>query len=68
MFLVEMSTSDLSALPSRAWSCGTLVEGIQAAATMAGVSLEPGKTLDQQQARPWDSSAWSCANAHTHRF
>lgn len=56
----SMSREGLESLPSRAWSCSTLLEGIEAAAGIAGVTLEPGKALDQHQAWPWDSAVKIC--------
>lgn len=51
-----MSREGLESLPSRAWSCSTLLQGIETAAGIAGVTLEPGKALDQNQAQPRDSA------------
>ena len=36
---------------SRAWSCGTLAEGVEACAQIAGITLEPGQLQDAMKAR-----------------
>jgi len=41
----------MSTFPSRAWSCGTLAEGVEACAQMAGINLEPGQLQDAMKAR-----------------
>ena len=46
-----MSTSDLASLPSRAWSCSTLQQGVAKCAEMAGVTLNPHDMADAMKAR-----------------
>ncbi|CAL1155198.1 unnamed protein product [Cladocopium goreaui] len=40
----------MSTFPSRAWSCGTLAEGVEACAQIAGINLEPGQLQDAMKA------------------
>ena len=44
--------SSVTSLPSRAWSCNTLEEGVAACARIAGVHLEPDQMKDAMQALP----------------
>lgn len=48
----NMAREGMAALPSRQWSCETLLNGIQTAAQLAGIQLEPGRSLDEKQAGP----------------
>ena len=46
-----MSTPDLASMPSRAWSCSTLQQGVAKCAEMAGVALQPNDMADALKAR-----------------
>ena len=41
----------MSTLPSKAWSCTTLAQGVEACAQITGISLEPGQLQDAMKAR-----------------
>ena len=45
-----MSFGGVSSLPSRAWSCGTLADGIAACANIAGISLDSVDLADPVKA------------------
>lgn len=41
-----MSNDSFGSMPSKAWSCSTLVDGVQEAAKLAGLSVAP-RDLEQ---------------------
>ena len=49
-FLGKMSFDTVKSLPSRAWSCATLADGVAAAAKIAGLSLDDALSQDPAKA------------------
>ena len=45
-----MSFDTVKSLPSRAWSCATLADGVAAAAKIAGLSLDDALSQDPAKA------------------
>ena len=46
-----MSTSDLASMPSRAWSCASLQQGVAKCAEMAGVALDTNDMANALKAK-----------------
>ena len=57
----RMSQETLGSLPSQAWSCKTLQDGVAACARIAGLSLEAEDMTDAVQVSwPWGWKGQSC--------
>ena len=48
---IVMSTSDLASMPSRAWSCASLQQGVAKCAEMAGVALDTNDMANALKAK-----------------